>query len=629
MANSSVVLPVAAPRRADSPFAVVLVALALAAVAIAVYFLWLPTAPFGSLAAEHYFPLPRGAAFTYRVSNPDGSISYRTRNVARDPANVGASALNGNIFVALTTAARLDVEKMTPVEMVGILNRVEYATIHELAYDSAGKTTGETRTFILLDGTGIQQFGINEIGITPPVPILPSGNDAQTLELKLNGQVPATVTQQIVKRDAYRTALGEFSDCIQVQTSVLVGDNTSNGRTWYCAGIGEVYDETTDAQGTKRAEIIAASVGTNVRGSAPVFPDVNLNSDLQFQFDAPLAATPSPQLEYKEPTDSKGITTNILPVQNVPLRRAATAIAGSGDLLLYGTQSGKLVAVDRASEREVWSFQTGDAIYSTPIVHQGIVYFGSAGKKVYAVRVNDGAFVWAFQTNDIVSASPAAQGNAVYIASEDRTLYALDANTGKARWAFTSSSALVAPPVVHDDRVLASNDDGVLYALNATTGQLLWTFAANQAIAAPVTVADGVVYFGAYDQNVYALNLRDGSMLWAQEVDDYAKYAVLVHAKRVYVTLPSEVFALDAASGNPLWHFKSDRALKATPVRTGNQLWFLRTGDLIAVEAATGARLAQIPVTTGSTNAGLTSDGRELFIGFFDGELKSFAGTLP
>lgn len=619
----------AVSRRDDSPLGVALVALALTAVAAAVYFLWLPTAPRNALPAEHYFPLPRGAAFTYRITNSDGAISYRSRNVARETANVGAGSLDSNIFFALAAATGIDVEKMDAAEILGLLARRERANIYDITYDASGRTTDQTQSFFLFQANDLQQFGVGQVGIYPPIPLIPSGNDLHTLELELNDQIPATVTQQVVKRGARATELGEFPDCVQVHATVRVADTISDSLTWYCAGVGEVYDETTDAQGTRKSEIIAASVGAFLRGNAPVSPNAQLNSALRSQFDAPLTFPLKPRLEYQESANSKSITTNILPIENVPLLRAENDSVGSANLLLYGTQSGRLVAVDRASEREVWSFQAGDAIYSTPIVHRGIVYFGAADKKVYAVRVSDGAFVWAFPTQDIVSASPAAQGDTVYIASEDRTLYALDADTGKARWSFTSGSPLVAPPVVAGEMLLASNDDGALYALHAATGQLLWTFAANGAITAPVTVVDGKIYFGAHDQTAYALNQKDGTVLWTQEVGGNIAHAALVHAGRVYVTLPQQIFALDAATGNPVWHYATTGTLYGALVRTGNQLWIFHNSALLALDAADGARLLEMPTTTSSTNAGITSDGRELFVGFFDGLLKSFAETTP
>ena len=121
--------PLTAPRRDDSLLGVVLIALALAAVAAVVYLLWLPTAPLGALPAERYYPLPRCAAFTYRVTNPDGAISYHSRNVARDAANVGAGNLNINIFSALVVAAGIDVEQMQAAEIFAILARKERAII--------------------------------------------------------------------------------------------------------------------------------------------------------------------------------------------------------------------------------------------------------------------------------------------------------------------------------------------------------------------------------------------------------------------------------------------------------------------------------------------------------------------
>jgi outer membrane protein assembly factor BamB len=378
--------------------------------------------------------------------------------------------------------------------------------------------------------------------------------------------------------------------------------------------VGEVADETTDASGTRRSEIVAASVGSFLRGNAPVLPVTSVNASLQRIFPNALEGLTVRVLDYKEPFESRGITTNVLPV---------------GDTLLYGTASGALVAFDRPGERELWRFQTGDGIFSTPVVANGIVYFGSADKKFYAVRLSDGAFVWAFPMEDIASGSPVVRGDTVFIPSEDRHIYAVDADTGLLRWQFRSGSAFVAAPVLDNENLIVSNDDGGVFALNAISGALEWDFAAEKAITGAAAVQDGVVYFGSFDENVYALDAATGGMLWSEFVSDNVMEPVIVRDSKVYVTLPEEVLAIDVLSGKTVWRFDANRALYGAPVLMGEQLWVLGSSTLIALDANTGTLLQEVPTTDSSANTGLSSDGRELLAGFFGGELLSFAGVSP
>lgn len=595
----------------NSWLAVALVAVVLMSVVAAVFYLWLQLAPQVSFESKRYYPIPHGAALTYRMTNADGSITYHSRNVFQGGANTLVSSLDVNSFSALLQAAGIDLGKVTTAYALSRLSTIVFVEINDIESDAHGKLKTQTKTRGIVLNDQLVQFSVNDIGIAPPIPFLPTAETPQTFEGKLNEQIPYHFTQQIDQRGAHSTALGEFSDCVRVRSELTVNNNVTQSQTWYCAGVGEVADETTDTSGTRRSEIVAANVGDYVRGGTPILPDLNTNGSLQRVFYDALQAPLSRSLDYKERIDSQGITTNVLPV---------------GNLLLYGTQSGALVALDRAGEKEQWRFQTGAAIYSTPVVANGIAYFGSADKKVYAVRVSDGAYVWAFPTHDIVSAAPAVDANTVYFASEDRSIYAVDADTGRLRWKFSSGSPFVASPVVQDGLVFVSNDDGGLFALSQATGELVWSFAAGSAITAAVTIEKGVIYFGSYDQNVYALDEKKGALLWSHLVADYVKVPVIVQGGRVFATLPEEIFALDANTGVPVWHYANDRTLIGAPLLLGEQLWILGTGNMLALDANTGAVTQQVPTTETGVYTGLSGDGHEIYVGFFDGQLLGFVG---
>lgn len=601
-------------RLDNSILGVALVALALTAVVAVVWLLWLEAAPPLSLSFEHYFPAVNGASLSYRQINPDGSVTYLSRNVSRDRANTQSGSLPLNVFTALMKTAGLNLEQMEAAELLDQLSAMQLVRLNDVESDPQGNPVNRTTTYALLVNQGIQQFGVNDIGIAPPIPLLPLGDTPQTIQGKLNDAIPFRMTQQIESRGAYRTAIGEFPDCIRVKSELVLNENTTTNLTWYCAGIGQVADEMTDTNGTRRTEIVAASVDKLILGNTPIAGDRNLNASIQRVFDEPLPGMAIRLFDYQEATASLGITTNILPVEGN---------------LLYGTASGAIVLLDRAANQGLWRFQSGDAVFSTPVVANGLVFFGSTDKKIYALRLQDGAFVWSYPTRDVVSASPAVYGDTVYVASEDRHLYALDADTGRLRWSFSTGGAFVAPPVIADDTLFVSNDDGGLFALDPTTGRVRWEFSAGRAVTAPVTPHDGVLYFGSFDNTVFALDQTNGHMLWSRDVGDSVKQPVIAANGRVYVTLDQEVFALDAATGDPLWYYDNVRPLLGAPVLLGNQLWLAGTGNLISLDANTGALTYEVPTTESTAESGVSSDGRELYLGYFDGALYGFARANP
>lgn len=113
-----------------------------------------------------------------------------------------------------------------------------------------------------------------------------------------------------------------------------------------------------------------------------------------------------------------------------------------------------------------WSYTTGDIVYSSPAVVNGVVYIGSADSKVYALNASTGAKLWSYRTGGVQS-SPAVANGVVHIGSGDYNVY----------------------------------------ALNASTGVKLWSYATGAGVYSSPAVANGVVYVGSLDNNVYAFGL--------------------------------------------------------------------------------------------------------------------------
>lgn len=271
-----------------------------------------------------------------------------------------------------------------------------------------------------------------------------------------------------------------------------------------------------------------------------------------------------------------------------------------------------------------WSFAAGAPITGSPVVADGVVYFGALDGHLRALDAATGAEKWKFRSRLPVACTPAVAGGVLYFTSGAGALAALDAATGATRWVcpvgderrfeakglhgypfaaqtlpdawdvFTSS------PAVADGLVFFGTGDGGIHAVDAATGVLQWTHRAGDVVHASPAVAGGVVYVGSWDSRVYALDARTGALRWTfQAGTDPAIHnqegfqsSCAVAGGTVYVGCrDAHVYALDAATGQARWDYPTGMSwVIGTPaVRDG--VVYAGTSDtarFLALDAATG-----------------------------------------
>ena len=139
------------------------------------------------------------------------------------------------------------------------------------------------------------------------------------------------------------------------------------------------------------------------------------------------------------------------------------------------------------SLEQAWSFvppgHLGGQIYSSPIVYDGNVYFGSDNGSFYDLSETTGAVVWSHMTKQ----QPV-----------------LTCNWPEQPQGFVSTATIALDPLTGDPTVYVAAPDGYLYAWNAISGTQLW----RSVIAIPSrkvnnyfnwsspTVANGTIYVG-------------------------------------------------------------------------------------------------------------------------------------
>lgn len=247
-----------------------------------------------------------------------------------------------------------------------------------------------------------------------------------------------------------------------------------------------------------------------------------------------------------------------------------------GDKLYLLSGDGNLYCINKNSGQEIWHFRTAtgymgdrtndwaDYYHSSPVIYNGIVYFGSGDGHVYAVKSTTGEFLWSFETGGVVHTVPFLQREKLFIGSFDGHLYALNNQTGQLIWKFKSTGQLYFPkgevmgnPVAAGNIVFAGARDFNFYAIDVNGGYCRWMKTFPRGWALPVTPNDSVIYLGTSDdRELLALDARTGNVLWKSD----AKFNIFGGLARsssmgYFGTLMGKLQGIDLKTGAVKWTF--------------------------------------------------------------------------
>lgn len=311
----------------------------------------------------------------------------------------------------------------------------------------------------------------------------------------------------------------------------------------------------------------------------------------------------------------------------LPLLAVLAAASAAAQSTFHGdvTRSGVYPEAGPAAAPQVlWAFAAGGAIVGSPVVADGVVYFGALDGHLHALDAASGRELWKFKSRMPIACTPAVDGGTVYFVSSTGALAALDAATGAVRWVFATeferrfearglhgypSPAQTVPdawdvftssPAVAGGKVFFGCGDGGIYAVDAATGVLQWQHRTGDVVHASPAVADGTVFVGSWDSRLYALDIESGLLKWSFQ----AGLDPAIHNQEGFQSSPAvvdgvvyvgcrdaHVYALDAASGRRLWDYPTSKSwVIGTPaVRDGTV--YVGTSDsarFMALDARSG-----------------------------------------
>ena len=274
------------------------------------------------------------------------------------------------------------------------------------------------------------------------------------------------------------------------------------------------------------------------------------------------------------------------------------AVAVHEDTLVFGTgvigredeTPGYLYALattadaDRALSETVgrvkWRLPVGGRVWGTPVIADGVAYFGSMDGVFHAVDLSD-----------------------------DNRAYDADVEA-RELWRFQTDATLVAEPLVTEDTVYIGDFKGTLYALDLKArgsdpgGQALdpareWQFKATGWFWSAPLLERGVLYVGTLSGRVHALDAKTGLPLlsWPQpaEVDGQivAPMALFNYSGISALAVPSgkeDVWIVNTLDGGSRGKFSTNSPVKAAPVAAGNLVYVHTMGDEFMVFAPPDAK---------------------------------------
>jgi len=298
-------------------------------------------------------------------------------------------------------------------------------------------------------------------------------------------------------------------------------------------------------------------------------------------------------------------------------------------VLYVGSSDRNLYALDVNSGELLWKFETGNTVFSSPAVAEGVLYIGSSDKSLYALNANSGELLWKFETGADLSSSPAVAEGIVYIGSSDRNLYALNTNSGKLLWKYRTRGEVSSSPAVAEGIVYIGSSDRNLYALNAKSGKLLWRYRTRGDVRSSPAVAEGVLYVGSYDRSIYALNANSGELLWKFETRGTVFSSPAVAEGVVYVGSSDRgVYALNAHSGELIWRYYTEGDVRSSPA-VAQGIVYIGSSDrnLYALNAHSGELLWKFETRAEVSSSPAIAEGI-VYVGSYDNHTYSIAGEM-
>ena len=235
-----------------------------------------------------------------------------------------------------------------------------------------------------------------------------------------------------------------------------------------------------------------------------------------------------------------------------PIHGEATV---TDDAVFFACDNGWLVRLDRASGKEVWRYDLGDArvrrvlpnpyvfdydhAAPRPVLRDGVLYVGAGDGSFHAVDAAGGTRIWRHAASGKVRASAAVDDAWVVFGTLAGTIHGLDRTSGAERWRFKTGGPVTSTPVFAGAHVVVGDRGSRLNALVPGRDEPLWSQPwYGSWIESTAVVRDREGYIGSGDLFlVSAFDVATGRNRWRSHVGGWVLQRPAVTERRVYASV--------------------------------------------------------------------------------------------
>jgi outer membrane protein assembly factor BamB len=262
-------------------------------------------------------------------------------------------------------------------------------------------------------------------------------------------------------------------------------------------------------------------------------------------------------------------------------------------LLVFGSRDANVYAVDVATRTKKWSFAYDSTWAMSTLADEDTVYVGwSTNNKINALALTTGKQRWEFDAGSHTYTTALVLDDDLYFGSANGTIHELNKRSGERRWSYSVGSDVYSS-LVHDAGILYfGTDDGRLIALTQGPAP------SHKAVYLPATVPErirGFIIDPALEPHLrthgYArLDSADALASWLRERTDDDAPSVLVFA---FAQIPPAVIGEDPSTGAMRRYLEAGGKVM-WPWGLPNKYTFDAEGNFLAHDPSVARRLLDV-----------------------------------
>lgn len=181
------------------------------------------------------------------------------------------------------------------------------------------------------------------------------------------------------------------------------------------------------------------------------------------------------------------------------------------------------VAIDDCSANWVSPTKLGGAIVSPPTILGTNLYLGTFDQYFYSIDLITGTSKKLFAAENWFWSASITDGNTFYVPNMDGNIYAYNVNQNRIKWVYPDepqADPILAAPVLHKDKLVYATDSGMMIVLDAISGSRLWDRLVGDSVRSPLTSNGNLVFLHSIDETISAIDMETRQLAWARNLED-------------------------------------------------------------------------------------------------------------